>query len=121
MKDIKNRTDIELMVDTFYATIREDALLGPIFNNAIKDNWPTHLDTMYRFWQTVLLHEFAYKGSPFVPHRKLPIEPHHFDRWLSLFNTSINTNFAGKLTEEAKLRAHKMAEMFMSKLNSNSY
>lgn len=50
MADITNRKDIELMVDTFYAEVREDDLLGPIFNRIIKDNWSKHLDTMYRFW-----------------------------------------------------------------------
>jgi|AntRauTorcE11898_2_1112593.scaffolds.fasta_scaffold24912_3 hemoglobin len=120
MNDITNRKDIELMVDTFYGSVREDDLLGPVFNRVIKNNWPKHLDTMYRFWQTVLLHEFAYKGSPFVPHRKLPVEAHHFERWIYHFNSSMDENFAGKIAEEAKLRAQKMAEMFMYKLNTNS-
>lgn len=121
MKDIENRNDIELMVDTFYDLVRKDDLLGPIFNQVIKDNWPKHLDTMYRFWQTVLLHEFAYKGSPFLPHSKLPIDEHHFERWLKLFNTCLDKNFEGKIADEAKWRAQKMAEMFMYKLNANSY
>ncbi len=121
MKDIVNRKDIELMVDSFYDLVREDELLGPIFNDAINDNWPKHLDTMYRFWQTVLLHEFAYKGSPFTPHRKLPLEAYHFESWLYLFNMSMDKNFTGKIAEEAKWRAKKMAEMFMHKLNTNSF
>lgn len=121
MKEITNRDDIELMVDTFYSAVRTDELLAPIFNKVIKDNWAIHLETMYRFWQTVLLHEFAYKGSPFAPHRKLPIRAHHFERWIYLFDTAMNKNFNGELAEEAKLRARKMAEMFMNKLKSNSY
>jgi len=120
MNQITNRKDIELMVDSFYGAIREDDLLGPIFNGVIKDNWPKHLDTMYRFWQTILLDEYAYKGSPFAPHRKLPLEAHHFERWLDLFNNSMGRNFAGKKAEEAKWRAQKMAEMFLYKLKSNS-
>ena len=121
MKDITDRKDIELMVDTFYGAVREDLLLGPIFKDVIKDNWPQHLDTMYRFWQTILLHEYVYKGSPFSPHRKLPIEAQHFESWLQLFRTSVDKNFEGKLAEEAKQRAEKMAEMFMYKLNAKSY
>jgi hemoglobin len=50
MNDITNRKDIELMVDTFYGSVREDDLLGPIFNRVIRNNWPKHQDTMYRFW-----------------------------------------------------------------------
>ncbi|WP_346882654.1 group III truncated hemoglobin [uncultured Algibacter sp.] len=121
MTDIENRVDIELMVDTFYDSVRSDDILGPIFNGVIGDNWDKHLDTMYRFWQTVLLHQFAYKGSPFTPHRKLPIDQNHFDRWLSIFNASMDVNFKGKIAEEGKWRASKMAQMFMIKLNTNSY
>jgi len=121
MKDIENIQDIELMVNTFYAAIKEDELLGPIFNGVIQDNWSSHLETMYSFWQTVLLHEYAYKGSPFPPHRKLPIEAQHFDRWLALFDIAMDKNFQGQLADEAKTRAHKMAEMFQYKLKSNSH
>lgn len=121
MADITSRIDIELMVNTFYGAVRQDEFLSPIFNGAIGDHWDAHLETMYNFWQTVLLHQFAYKGSPFAPHRKLPIHQDHFDRWLALFSTSMDKNFEGKVAEEAKWRAGKMAEMFMYKLNSNSY
>ena len=75
---------------------------------------------MYRFWQTILLHEYAYKGSPFMPHRKLPISEQHFERWLLLFNSTLDENFKGKIAEEAKWRAKKMAEMFLIKLSNQS-
>ena len=121
MKDIENKEDIKLMVDSFYGLVQKDALLGPIFNGVIKDGWTAHLETMCRFWQTVLLHEFAYKGSPFLPHKKLPLELHHFERWLFHFNNSMDENFAGNIAEEAKWRAQKMAQMFLYKLNNNSF
>lgn len=121
MKDIMTRGDIELMVNTFYSAVRKDELLAPTFNHVIGTHWNKHLDTMYEFWQTVLLHEFAYKGSPFTPHRKLPLSQNDFDRWLTIFKTSVDINFKGKVAEEAKWRAEKMAQMFMHKLNINSY
>lgn len=121
MKDIETRDDVIVMVNRFYDSVRTDDLLGPIFNKVIGDHWAIHLEKMYSFWQTVLLHEFAYKGSPFPPHRKLPIEAKHFDRWLALFNASIDKEFAGKTTEDAKVRVIKMAEMFQYKLSSNSF
>ena len=31
------------LVDRFYAAVRADALIGPLFNDAI-DDWPHHLD-----------------------------------------------------------------------------
>lgn len=122
-KDLDSLENIKLLVDSFYGKIQVDELLGPIFNGVIQDNWPAHLDKMYGFWQTVLLNERAYSGSPFPPHAKLPVEKKHFEHWLHLFRTTIDENFTGEKAEEAKWRAEKMAEMFNYKieyLKSNS-
>lgn len=109
--------DVKRLVDTFYAKVQKDDLIGPIFNAVIQDRWPEHLDKMYRFWQTILLEEHTYYGSPFPPHAKLPIEKIHFERWLTLFYDNIDQQFEGEKAEEAKWRATKMAEMFQMKLN----
>ncbi len=115
-KKIATIEDVQLMVDTFYGKIRRDTLLGPIFNHIIQDRWPEHLEKMYRFWQTVLLHEHTYKGSPFAPHARLPLRAPHFERWKQLFFETVDENFLGKKAKEAKLRAEKMAEMFQIKI-----
>ncbi len=115
-KDITTIEDIKLLVDSFYGRIRVDALLGGIFNSVIKDRWPEHLEKMYRFWQTVLLGEHTYYGSPFPPHAQLPVEQRHFDTWLKLWHETINEHFAGAKADEAKWRGDKMAVMFLSKI-----
>ncbi|MET6998171.1 group III truncated hemoglobin [Chitinophaga defluvii] len=115
-KDITELDDIKLLVDTFYQQVREDELLSPIFNGIIKDRWPEHLEKMYRFWQTVLLQEHTYFGSPFPPHAKLPVEQLHFDTWLKLWKSTVDANFEGEKAEEAKWRGDKMALMFLSKI-----
>jgi len=115
-KDITELDDIKLLVDTFYQQVREDELLSPIFNGIIKDRWPEHLEKMYRFWQTVLLQEHTYFGSPFPPHAKLPVEQLHFDTWLKLWRSTVDANFEGEKAEEAKWRGDKMALMFLSKI-----
>ncbi|GIV32637.1 MAG: hypothetical protein KatS3mg031_0172 [Chitinophagales bacterium] len=115
-KEIKNIEDIKLLVDTFYARVRTDTLLGDIFRNVIEDRWPQHLDKMYRFWQTVLLEEHTYYGSPFAPHAKLPVEQKHFEHWLKLFNETVDSLFSGPKAKEAKWRAERMADMFQHKL-----
>lgn len=115
-KEITTLNDIRLLVDSFYAKVREDELLGGIFNNVIQDRWPEHLEKMYRFWQTVLLEDHTYFGSPFAPHAKLPIEKQHFDRWLKLFGETLDEHFSGAKAEEARWRAEKMAEMFQHKI-----
>lgn len=116
LKDISNLEDIKLMVDTFYGEVRKDDLLGPIFNAKLQDRWPEHLEKMYGFWQTILFDVRAYSGSPFPPHKQLPVDKTHFDRWVLLFNTSIDGLFSGTITEEAKMRAANMAYMFNYKI-----
>lgn len=81
---------ISLLIDTFYGRIREDDLLGPIFENEITDGWAPHLAKMKRFWSSVALHSGSYAGKPVPAHQKLhDVEPGHFDHWLSLFRTTL--------------------------------
>ena len=115
-KDITNIEDIQLMVDTFYSNARKDELIGQIFDEKIGNRWPEHLEKMYRFWQTILLEEHTYSGSPFPPHRQLPVEKEHFTRWMEIFSETVDGLFSGPLAEEAKLRAKNMAEMFNYKI-----
>lgn len=116
LKDISTLEDIKILVDNFYQLIREDKLLGPIFNPILKDRWGPHLEKMYRFWQTVLLQEHTYYGSPFPPHAKLPVTQLHFDTWLKLWYGVIDQYFKGDKADEAKWRGDKMAEMFLYKI-----
>lgn len=114
--EILTLDDIKLLVDTFYERIREDILLAPIFNERIQDRWPIHLEKMYKFWQTVLLQEHTYFGSPFPPHAQLPIGHEHFAAWLDLFGKTVDELFTGEKATEAKWRAEKMAELFEAKI-----
>jgi hemoglobin len=116
-RQIKDIEDIEYLVDTFYGKVREDELLKDIFNEVIKDRWPEHLNKMYRFWETVLLGNHTYQGSPFVPHAKLPVEKQHFNRWLKLFYETVDENFIGEVADQAKWRGERMAEMFLTKID----
>ncbi|HWI91577.1 MAG TPA: group III truncated hemoglobin [Flavisolibacter sp.] len=114
--DILDLNDVKLLVNTFYNQIRQHEILGPVFNERIADRWPEHLEKMYRFWQTVLLEEHTYFGTPFPPHAKLPVASLHFEKWLELFHKTVNTLFMGEKAEEAKWRGSRMAEMFEWKI-----
>lgn len=114
---IKNIDDIKLLVDSFYSKVRKDDLLADIFNNVIQDRWPVHLEKMYRFWQTILLEDHTYHGSPFTPHAKLDINQEHFTRWISLFHQTVDEHFTGEKANEVKWRAERMAEMFLYKID----
>jgi len=115
-RELNSLEDIKILVDRFYEKVRDDALLGPIFNGVIDGRWPEHLEKMYTFWQTVLLRDHTYYGSPFAPHAHLPIEGKHFDRWIALFFETLDTDFEGEKAIEAKWRARKMADMFQMKI-----
>jgi hemoglobin len=115
VKDILDIKDIKILVDKFYSKVQANEVLAPVFEERIKDRWPEHLEKMYRFWQTVLLDEHTYSGSPFAPHAKLPLKEEHFGHWLNLFRETIDENFTGAKAEEAKWRADKMASMFYHK------
>jgi hemoglobin len=75
---------IERLVRTFYAKVRSDEMLGPVFEARIQD-WETHLQRMCLFWSSVALMAGTYNGSPMQKHAPLPVDASHFDRWLHLF------------------------------------
>lgn len=114
--DILSLDDVKTLVNEFYLKVQKDDLIGPIFERVIQGNWEPHLNKMYRFWQTLLLNERTYEGAPFLPHMNLPIEGPHFDRWMALFNETVDEYFVGEKADEAKWRADKMAALFTQKL-----
>ena len=72
--------EIGRLVDAFYAKVRADAALGPVFDRAISD-WGPHLETMRKFWSSVMLTSGRYKGNPVtVHHRVQGIDIALFDR-----------------------------------------
>ena len=77
-------TMIEELVRAFYAKVRADEVLGPIFEAKIRD-WEPHLQQMFAFWSSVALMTGRYHGTPMVKHNRLPVDASHFDRWLGLF------------------------------------
>ncbi|RAU82822.1 group III truncated hemoglobin [Pontibacter arcticus] len=115
-QDILKLEDVKILVDTFYARVRADKMLGPVFEVRIEDRWEKHLATMYSFWQTVLLGEQTYQGRPGAKHITLPVDVAHFERWLVLFFTTVDELFSGEKATEAKWRAEKMAAMFSGKI-----
>ncbi|ASV84147.1 bacterial-like globin family protein [Ochrobactrum quorumnocens] len=78
---------IHTVVNHFYALVREDDVLGPVFRRAVADDlWQAHLDTIVDFWSSMLLGSGRYKGRPMPKHLALSeITDAHFRRWLALF------------------------------------
>jgi hemoglobin len=93
--EIRERTGIdEAMIDrvvrTFYAKVREDEVLAPVFNERVVD-WEPHLVRMGQFWSSVALMTGIYHGRPMEKHLPLPVDARHFDRWLQLFREAART------------------------------
>jgi len=109
--DILTEGDVRLLVNTFYDKVRKDEMLAPVFEPIIKDNWETHLLRMTDFWSTLLLYTKKYKDDPMPKHLPLSIGKDHFDRWLLLFNLTIDELFEGTIAENAKKRANSIAKI----------
>lgn len=115
-KDIENRDDIYALVVHFYANVRADDMLGPIFSRHISDDqWPAHLEKLTDFWETTLFGVRKFKGSPSQKHigvdrsMEYGVEQAHFGRWLQLWFSSIREMYSGKLATEAEEAARRMA------------
>lgn len=109
--DILTEADVSVLVNTFYSKVREDEILGDVFNTVIKDNWDIHLKRMTDFWSTILLYTKKYKDDPLPKHLPLPISQEHFDRWLRLFNETIDQLFEGQVADNARKRANSIARI----------
>ncbi|PZN29947.1 MAG: preprotein translocase subunit TatC [Proteobacteria bacterium] len=99
---------IEQLVRSFYARIRADDLLGPIFNSRIRD-WEPHLQRMCAFWSSVVLSSGSYHGQPMRMHVSLPVDARHFDHWLDLFEQSARELFSDSIVEHFMVCARRIA------------
>lgn len=111
--DITSHEDVEQLVNSFYSKVQADELLAPVFSHV---DWPKHLPIMYSFWTFALLGEIGYKSNMVQKHLALPLQPEHFARWLTLFNSTVDENFSGAKAEEAKSRAYSMAVVIQVKM-----
>ena len=82
---------ISRLVDRFYERIREDDRIGPVFEDAIGQDWDEHLATMKRFWSAIVFHDGGYAGRPMPKHMALNgLRPEHFAIWLDLFAMTLD-------------------------------
>lgn len=109
--DSISEQQLALLVEQFYARVRADAELGPIFNDAIHD-WPEHLEKLSAFWSSVMLTSGRYKGQPVPAHRKHldRITPELFSRWLGLWKATTNEIMAPDAAAALQAKAERIAE-----------
>ena len=105
-----NRNSIKLLVRDFYADIRRDGVLQPVFDGAIGGNWEVHLERMVDFWCSVMLSSGEFKGNVYGKHMQLQgVEAEHFRRWLGLFEAHARRMFAPETAEAFLAAARRIA------------
>jgi hemoglobin len=112
MFDTLSEAQIGALLDLFYARVRADPELGPVFARAIgEDEWPAHMATIQDFWSAVMLKSGRYKGNPFQVHKEVEgISPQLFGRWLALFDESCREMLPPDLAEAMHSRAIQIAD-----------
>lgn len=120
-KLIEDKADVATLVSTFYAKVRKDKVLGPIFNASITD-WECHLALLTDFWETQLFLKRTYFGNPVTAHQEVDkkmnhsITSEHFGLWLNLWFETIDQLYTGEVAWIAKNRAQKMSTMLFMKI-----
>ena len=111
MHETIDETSLHELVDTFYARVRADDRIGPLFNDAISD-WPEHLDKLQSFWSSVMLTSGRYKGRPLPAHIRHGgrITNASFERWLNLWKLTTEELFEPAAAAALQDKADRIAE-----------
>ena len=124
-KDISSKADIQIIIDRFYEQVRADATIGFIFNDIAKVDWPHHMPIMYDFWESTVFGTGTYTRNAMTPHfqlnEKVPLTGAHFEQWLFLFETTIDSLFEGANADLMKERGKGIAGLMQLKLNGDKH
>ncbi len=120
--DIANRFDLEVLINAFYEKAIKDEVIGFFFTEVVQMHWETHLPVMYTFWENVLFYTGGYNGNPMTIHmaihQKSPMKHEHFERWVSLFSSTVDELFEGEKAEQIKQKAQSIALVMEIKISS---
>ncbi len=115
-RDIASREDIDALMMSFYGRAMSDSVIGYLFTDVAKLDLAHHLPVIGDFWESTLLGTGVYSRhgrNPLLIHAELDaksrLEPHHFQRWLTLFRDCVDESFAGLRAEHAKQRGAAIA------------
>lgn len=114
--DPANEQIVRQLVDAFYGTACEDEILGPIFNERVKD-WDSHLPRIYDFWSAVVLRTARYSGRPIEAHSGMPeLKREHFGRWLGIWEATVEQVVPPESRDAYLVPARRMAESMADRL-----
>jgi hemoglobin len=122
MGDIATREDCEALVRAFYSQALEDPVIGFLFTDVAQLDLEHHLPRIASFWETVLLGARSYGGGAFRPHLELNLKVRlrrgHFERWLWLWEGTVDAGFAGPVADESKRHATRVANAFFERIEA---
>ncbi len=122
LPDIETHRDCEALVRAFYAAALVDPVIGFIFVDVAHLDLETHVPRITAFWETILLGAGTYGGGAFRPHAelnlKVALRRGHFERWVWLWQQTVDGLFAGGTAELAKEHARRVAVAFAERLRS---
>ena len=108
--DLCTEAEVHDLVHAFYARVRGDTQLGPIFDAHVHD-WDTHLARMVDFWSSALRGTARFRGAPMPKHIALPgLSADLFRRWLTLFGATTAALPNPAMGERANALAERVAE-----------
>ena len=121
-RDLTTRREIHDLVINFYREVVFDNVLGPVFEEVAEVDWSVHIPKLIDYWCRVLLGEVGYSGALLTAHQQVhalqPLGPEHFERWLTLFVSSVNARWSGPKAELANAHAEKVIGVLRRRLDA---
>lgn len=122
MADLHDRAQVHDAVVAFYREIVFDDLLEPLFDEVAEVDWAEHIPKLIDYWCRVLFGEVGYAGFVLGAHRRVhdlePFTAEHFERWLHLWEQTIDASWAGPVAEQAKGHARRIAAVLARQLST---
>lgn len=116
--DIKNRNDIELLVNQFYDKVKNEKKLMHYFTDIVQVDWEKHIAYMTNFLDNILFYTENYKGNPYTTHFKLSkkstIGNKEYNTWIKLFNETVDELFIGDRANLIKQRVLNISNIIIS-------
>lgn len=106
---------------SFYEKAFRDERIGIFFTEVVPLDLPTHIPLIAAFWESVVLNGRGYRKNVMEVHRHI----HHLkqitradlDRWLEIFQATVDEFFQGDKASLMKQRAVSIATLMDIKLN----
>jgi hemoglobin len=120
LKDIENREDIQVLIDTFYDDVLNDPIMRPVFEESLP-HWEHHKKRVVGFWENWLFQSGTYDGGMMwkhsARHATQPMTTERFERWLAYWITTVDQLFEGKNAEFVKSKALEIGNVLHNRLN----